>query len=171
VEEEGLSGRTTVFDDPMDGRRNGLKSLDYCLFTNSPIDLLIIMLGSNDIKEHLGQTPFSIACGLEQLIAKAKNGQYGPEGGSPGILVISPPRLRDNLDGVWPGAEFGKGHREKDEQLKGQYMRVAEKHGCHFLCAADYAETSKNDGVHMDAENHAKLAGAVYETVREIFKR
>jgi lysophospholipase L1-like esterase len=170
VEEEGLSGRTTAFDDPFDERRNGFRYLDVCLFTKMPVDLIIFMLGTNDMKEYLGVNAYLSACGLERLIQKAKQGGYGPSGGCPEILVVSPAHLRENISGAWPGNEFGEGCLKKDADLNVYYKKAALENGCRFLDAGEIVRASAADAVHLDEENHAKLAEALYKEVIRIFE-
>ena len=97
VVEEGLSGRTTVFDDPL---YEGLAAIDYiypCLKSHEPVSLLIIMLGTNDTKERIGVNPFAIGLGMRRLVQKAKTVDcWGPDG-QPNILIIAPPIIQDGL--------------------------------------------------------------------------
>ena len=170
VEEEGLNGRTTAFDDPFNPNLNGLKYIDCCLSIKAPLDLLVITLGSNDTKEYFGVSSFHIAMGLEQLILKAKGGQYGPKGMNPEILIISPQALGDDIAKTWTGAIFGKGSLEKSKALSKEYQKVAKIHHCHFLDIAGLVESSELDGIHLDAVSHEKIAQAVNKKIREIFK-
>lgn len=57
VLEEGLPGRTTVFDDPVEESLSALPYLYPCLMSHAPVSLLVVMLGTNDTKERLGATP------------------------------------------------------------------------------------------------------------------
>jgi len=168
VEEEGLNGRTTAFDDPFNPNLNGMMYLDCCLMIKAPLDLLIITLGTNDIKEYFNVSAFHIAMGLEQLILKAKIGQYGPKGKSPEILVIAPQPLRDDIAEKWTGDIFGNGCLKKAKALSEEYQKIAKLHHCHFLDMADYVENSELDGLHLDAANHQKFARVVYEKIGEI---
>lgn len=129
VIENGLNGRTTAFDDPMDSRRNGLDYVDTCMLVNMPVDIVIIMLGTNDTKEHLGQNVWSIGAGLERLIQHVNGGGYGVGGGVPEVLVISPAHLCDNISSTWLGEEFGADSVEKSKGLGTRYSVIAQKHG------------------------------------------
>jgi lysophospholipase L1-like esterase len=121
IEEEGLNGRTTAFNDPFNPSLNGLKYLDCCLMIRVPVDLLIITPGTNDTKEYFGVSAFHIAMGLEQLILKAKGRQYGPKGKAPEILIIVPQPPRDDISEKWTGSIFGKGSLEKAKALSKEY--------------------------------------------------
>ncbi len=168
VEEEGLNGRNTAFDDPFNPNLNGLKFLECCLQVNAPIDLFIITLGTNDTKEYFGISAPSIAMGLEQLIKKTQAGTYGPKGKKPEILVIAPAHIRNNIETKWTGGIFGKGCIEKSKALSGEYQKIAKKYRCHFLDMADLVELSEADSIHMDAANHEKFSLAVYKKINEI---
>lgn len=170
VEEEGLSGRTTAFDDPFDERRNGLRYLDCCMFTKMPVYLVIFLLGTNDMKEYLGVNAYYSSCGMEQLIIKVQQGGYGANGASPEILVVSPATIRENIYTAWPGDEFGKDCLEKNVLLKNHYEKVAGDYGCYFLDAAEHVEASTLDAVHLDDQNHAKLGRLIYAEVMRIFE-
>ena len=169
IEEEGLNGRTTVFNDPFNPNLNGIEYLDCCLMTKAPLDLLIITLGTNDLKEYFSASPFHIAMGLEQLILKAQSGQYGPKGKNPEILVIAPQPPRYDIAKKWTGNIFGPGCLEKSKTLSKEYQKIAKMHHCHFLDMEGQAENSELDGIHLDAVNHEKFAKTVYKKICEIF--
>jgi lysophospholipase L1-like esterase len=170
VEEEGLNGRTTAFDDPFDDRRNGLRYFDCCMAVKMPVDLLVIMLGSNDTKEYFGVGAYCIGMGLEQLVLKARAGQYGPDGKNPEILIVAPPLIRSNIADTWPAGEFGRGCIERAGALADRYEKIAKKYGCYFFDAANFVTASENDAVHLDARNHEKFAEVLGGKILEIFK-
>ena len=170
VEEEGLNGRTSAFDDPFDSNLNGFKYLDCCLLIKAPLDLLIIALGINDTKEYFGVSAFHIAMGLEKLILNVINGQYGPKGKVPEILIISPPPPHDSISEKWTGKIFGKGCLEKAKALSKEYQTIAKKYHCYFLDMTGLVECSDIDGVHLDPANHEKFAQIVNKKICEIFK-
>jgi lysophospholipase L1-like esterase len=169
IEEEGLNGRTTVVDDPLDARLKGLSYLEVAMLTNMPADLVILMLGTNDTKEHLCATPYLIGRGMALLVEAIRAGDFGPAQAPPEILIVSPARLRDNIAEVWLAGEFGAGCLEKDRALSVVYETVAQLSGCHFLDAALCCEASEKDAVHLDAANHRKLGEAIAAKTREIF--
>jgi lysophospholipase L1-like esterase len=170
IVEEGLNGRTSALDDPLDKRRNGLKYISIAMFTDMPADLVIIMLGTNDTKEHLCALPYITAKGVEQIINEIKTGGYGPKDGPPEILIISPVHIRENIGQTWLADELGNGCVEKSRGQSAALLKVANDNGCHFLDAALYAKASVKDAVHIDAENHRKLAEAIASKIKnEIF--
>lgn len=163
VIEEGLSGRTTVFQDPDLPYGVGSDYIDACVMTHKPFDLLICMLGSNDLKTYINQPVEAIAEGAAHICNLAK--ALLPE---IKVLLVSPIEVGANriYDTVLP--EFGKDSIEKSTKLAPLYKMHAEKNGFYFLNAAEYAEPSQEDAVHMTAENHKKLAQAIADKLKEI---
>jgi lysophospholipase L1-like esterase len=168
VVEAGLNGRTTVFEDPIVPNRNGLAFFAGTVLTQAPVDLVIVMLGVNDAKTRYGASASVIAKGMERLIADAQGKQYGPGGADPEFLIAAPPPLRENITETWIKGEFTAADREKALALPAELERSAHILRCHFLDAGKHAQLSENDGIHMDAENHAKLADAMARGVLTI---
>lgn len=169
IREEGVCGRTTGFDDPIDPYRSGAAYIDCCMLTHMPVDLLVVMLGTNDLKKHLHQNAFSSSKGLELVVRRAQNKEYGAEGLPPKILIISPIEVGSNIEETWLGEYMDKRSRETGLQLSGYYSKVAQLYGCFFMDAADYASPSPLDAVHMGPKSHRKLAEAIAEKINEIF--
>ena len=168
VEEEGLNGRTTMFDDPLSEYRNGLASIDTCMLTKYPVDMVIVMLGTNDTKQFFNMPPYIIARGAGRIIERIQKGAYGPGGGAPEILLVSPIRLNPSLTEGWLAEEFGAQSLETDAALASNYAQIAADMGVHFMDAGAYVMADAGDGVHMNEEGHAVLAEKMYEKVREI---
>lgn len=171
--EEGLCGRTTVFDDAFDPCLNGKNMLEPIIKTHKPLDLIIIMLGTNDIQLQFNQNAFGVSRGIETLIKTAKNpfiyGIYGDA--VPEILVVSPILIDKAIKNSFFADIYGTTRAvDISKQLAPQYERTAKLYNVHFMNAANYAKASKLDGVHMDAENHKKLAAAFAEKIKEILK-
>jgi len=171
VVEAGLNGRTTMFDCFMEEHRNGLKDIDVCLLTAMPVDLVILMLGTNDCKVAFDKPPFLIAHGIQRLIDRVKNGAYGygPCGGAPEILVVSPIRMTEGVFTSWLSDEFDADSVARCAALPERYRLVAEQNGVHFLDAAARIAADDSDGIHMNAEGHAKMAELLRAKVLEIF--
>lgn len=159
VIEEGLPGRTTVHSDPVEGEHlNGLAALPMLLGSHRPLDHVVIMLGTNDLKTRLSVAPADIAASLERLVGTVRHGPqapYGPDGGSPHILLVSPPHMEE----VGELAQIFAGAAAKSRGLAGAIAPAAERLGCGFLDAA-FVEPGA-DGVHFDASQHARLGQAV----------
>lgn len=162
--EEGLGGRTTIFDDPLRGEgKNGKKYLIPCLETHNPIDVVVLFLGTNDLKERFAQTPENISSNIEELIKIIEQVAVNAVGKSPKIILISPSYVDESVPGV---QDNYKGAEEKSKKLGYFYQIVANKYGCEFVDIAKYVTPNKIDGYHLSAESHAKIA----EIVAEKFK-
>lgn len=165
VIEEGLNGRTTVWDDPVRGQsmRNGSMYLIPCLGSHSPIDLVILMLGTNDCKARFCVTPYDIGQSLGYLVEIIQKSNCGRDG-SPKILIMAPPHLGKLTE----YAETFSGGVEKSRELARHYKTIAEQYGCAFFDTSTVIQSSKFDGLHIDLEDHEKLAVALSEQVRII---
>ena len=159
VIEEGLSGRTTVFNDPLHESMSGLDAINIALMSHEPVDLLIIMLGTNDTKDRLGANAACIAIGMERLIIKAKNTMGWKN--KPNILLIAPPHIKSGLYLVPEGEAMGRCCVEKSEQLASKYEIVAKNNGCAFLDAEGVAEFNNYDCMHLTKKGHKQLACAI----------
>ena len=165
VIEEGLNGRTTVFEDPNDDWKKGVDYIKGILCTHRPVDYLVIMLGSNDMKNIFKATPDAIASGLNEIVQKAEKVMDLKQGYVPKILIVSPPEISaDVLTGPFSGS-FNEAAIDKSRHLAEYYKKVADKHGCMFLDAKLHIKPSKEDGLHLDAEGHKGLAEAIAKTL------
>ena len=165
VIEEGLNGRTTVFEDPNDDWKKGVDYIKGILCTHRPVDYLVIMLGSNDMKNIFNATPDAIASGLNEIVQKAEKVIDLKQGYVPKILIVSPPEISaDILTGPFSGS-FNEAAIDKSRHLAEYYKKVADKHGCMFLDAKLHIKPSKEDGLHLDAEGHKGLAEAIAKTL------
>jgi len=167
VVEEGLNARTTVWDTPTTEGRVGSDYLLPCLWSHEPVDLVIIMLGTNDLKATFGLTAPEIAAGAGRLVDLAQRSLAGPGDTSPRVLLMSPPPLAPMTakSELWG---FGES-LEMSAELGRLYALTASLKGAHFLDAGSVIETSPRDGVHFEPEAHAALGAAVARRVREIF--
>lgn len=159
IKEEGMSGRTTVFKDPLFEGLDGISYLFPCLMTHEPVDLLIIMLGTNDVKERFSATPQNIAKGLERLTQKAISSTEAWRN-KPNILLIAPPPIEKEYENTDVSGEMGRGCAQKSEMLASFYKDVAERNGCHFLDAASIKgiHMYPYDYMHLSKESHKLLA-------------
>ncbi len=164
--EEGLNGRTIAWDDPTHSGRNGMKYLLPCLETHRPLDLVIILLGTNDLKNYFHGTVKDIVANIEKMIQVIKNNQYGSNGTPPKILLLSIPHV---LKISRPDSSF-QNAREKSIQLTQEYRDIALKNQVNFLDITDAIKSSPVDGVHLSLENHQKLAQLLVEKIKEIEK-
>lgn len=166
--EEGLGGRTTVFDDPLEENRNGSKQLPIMLHSHRPLDLVIISLGTNDCKTMFNADARIIAKALEKLALMVKNYPYGEYYPIPQVLVISPIHTGDHVeDSVF--ASFDHTSHLLSKSLAPAIKSMAKKNNLLFLDASLFAQSSTIDQLHMDREGHASLAKAIFPLVLECF--
>lgn len=170
VLEAGLPGRTTVFNDPFSPVSNGEQYLEVTLAMHVPIDLLILMLGTNDLKEMFNATPQDIAWGIERLILKARSLRSFLQEGAFQILVVSPIHMIQPSDGLWRYG-FTENSVRKSEALAGALKEMTDQYGCAFMDASLYAHPSAVDGVHMVNEDHAALAAAFAKKIRGLLSQ
>lgn len=157
VIEEALCDRTTIWDDPFVEGRNGKAMLGPLLESHAPVDVLVIMLGTNDLQRHFHQSAAEVAIGVGTLIEMTQRSRCGPAGGAPKLLVVAP----HGFGGMAPMERLYFSGKEQDATALGECLRVvADCYGCGFLDASDVV-TAGADGIHLDAENHGKLAAAV----------
>ncbi len=166
VIEEGQCGRTTVWDDPLEGDKNGLRYLPACLESHMPLDMVILMLGTNDLKARFSLTALDIALGAERLVQVILKSGCGVSGHPPAILLAAPPPINP-LDDV--GAEMFFGGREKSAFLARRYAAVAEKWGCQFLDVGTVIAVDPADGVHYSEQSHRLLGEAMADRVSSRF--
>lgn len=164
VIEEGLNGRTTVWEDPVEGDKCGIRHLPSCIASHTPLDLVIIMLGSNDLKQRFHATPADIALGMERLVRTARSIDNYTAAAPFEVLLVSPPSLRET---TFLGEVFGD--RRADSLRVGALARqAAERCGAAFLDMAQYTEPSALDGLHLDRNNHKLAAEVLARKIKEI---
>ena len=167
VIEEGMNGRTTVFpDSTCEAERSGAVALPMLLTTHQPLDLVIIMLGTNDIKYANRCTAFDASMGMERLIKQVKHFDFLPDYKVPEILIMSPPALCKTGD-EWFNNLWGHALDESKLFAK-HYKRVAAEQGVHFFDAGSVAKTDPTDGGHLDAANTKALGEALVPVVGNI---
>ena len=165
VIEEGLPGRTTVHDDPIEGHHmNGLTALPMLVGSHSPLDVVVLMLGTNDLKNRFSVTAADIAASLERLVGTLRVLCAAPGRTQPEVLLVAPPPIEE-VD--WLAATF-VGGAAKSLGLGAAIRRSAERLGVAFLDAGAHIRVSPVDGLHYDAATHATLGKVVAEAVRRL---
>ena len=167
--EEGCGGRTTVFDDTLEVDKNGRTHLLTALHSHRPLDLIIIMLGTNDLKHRFGLLPVDVAVGAEELGKLAEHYDYWPFE-APKVLLVSPIHIGDGIENS-DCTGFLADAAENSRQLAHFYEQRAQKHGWLYLDAASVAKPSGQDMLHMEPEDHAALADALEKMIRDYFEK
>jgi lysophospholipase L1-like esterase len=162
---EGLNGRTTAFDDHLTGAdRNGSRILPTVLSSHAPIDLIVLLLGTNDMKPYIHGSPVLAQRGIRRLIEIVRGHDYPADERVPEILIVAPPAV-----GATENAEFREVYADGEtssKRLAGLYEALADEIGCGFFDAATVANAAPFDGVHLDAANTRKIGEALTPVVR-----
>jgi lysophospholipase L1-like esterase len=165
VIEEGQGGRTTVWDDPVEGgNKNGLAYLAPCLESHAPLDLVVLMLGTNDVKKRFGVTAFDIGLSISRLVALVLSSSSGRDWKAPKLLLVAPPPLAR----LTAFAEMFQDGAEKSMKFGETYREIAKRFGCAFLDAGEVIASSAIDGIHFEEDGHRKLGQAIAGKVRLI---
>ncbi len=162
--EEGQNGRTSVWDDPIENRMAGITYLWPCLESHSPLDLVILMLGTNDTKPYFSVNEKNIADSVGRLAIMAMQSPFGRKKELP-VLMVAPIQIINPV----PFKGIFDMRSEKISKNFGEtFAEVAKQIGCAFLDASLYAKPDTADGVHMDKHGHRMLAEAISAKVKEI---
>ena len=166
VIEEGCNGRTTIHDDPVDGWKNGLDYLRPCLNSHKPVDIVILMLGSNDLKDTFHLTAKEIAEGAGTLVEVIQEFTEEKQGFVPRIILVAPPEIGEGIaDSAFYG-RFLENAIGRSREFPKWYRRVAEENGCVFVDAASVVKASPVDSLHLSPEGHARLAEEFAHVIR-----
>ena len=169
VIEEGLGGRTTVWDDPVEDYKNGKKYLLPCLDSHKPLDLVIIMLGTNDLKSRFSVTPFDIGASMENLVKTIIKSDAGVDFQPPKILLVTPVPIHSvgramDLDLMIPDME------NRIKALSYYYEDIAKRYQLDYLNQEGKVEVNETDGIHYTEKGHAQMAELMAEKVKEILR-
>jgi lysophospholipase L1-like esterase len=166
VIEEGLNGRTTVWEDPVEGDKMGKRHLGVCLESHAPLDLVVMMLGTNDTKKRYSAPAYDIAQGVGVLIDIIQKSLSGRAGKAPSVLLLVPPPFEKLTE----FADMLEGGTEKSRALAPLFRQVAALRGCAFFDTSTVIRSSDLDGVHFDESELPKLGKAVAAEVRKILR-
>ena len=167
VIEEGQNGRTTVHEDPLNVARNGKEYLPACLESHKPVDIVVMMLGTNDLKNTFGVSPGEIATGASVLAKMILQSDAGLNGKPPRLLLVCPPAIGD-MSRAPEIAEKIADAQSRSQALPKRYEAVAVQLGCAYLNSQEVVTPSPLDGVHLDADEHGKLGQAIAAAVKKL---
>jgi len=156
--EDCLNGRRTVWDDPFKAGRNGLVGLAQRIEVNSPLVLVVLMLGTNDFQSMHAHNAWHSGQGIAAMVSAIRQAPIEPGMPVPAVLVVAPPPIRTPRGPIAPKFEGGDA---KCAGLAAAYEQVCEELGCHFFDAGRVTTASEIDGVHLDADQHAALGAAL----------
>ena len=166
VIEEGLNGRTTVWEDPVEGDKMGKRQLPTCLQSHAPLDLVVLLLGSNDLKMRYSAPPCDIAAGAGVLMDIILASGAGKAGAAPALLLLAPPPLAAVSATAFGG--IFEGGAEKSRELGRLYKEAARLRGCSFIDTGALIRSSEIDGIHLEEKDHQALGQAVAQEVRRL---
>jgi lysophospholipase L1-like esterase len=165
VIEEGQNGRTTVHEDPLNVCRNAKEYLPACLESHKPIDIVVLMLGTNDLKSLYNLPPGEIANGAGILARMILTSTAGPDNQPPKLLLVCPPQIGNLSHLPDLNAKIPNGIA-RSTQFPRYYEALAATLGCAYLNSQAIVETSTTDGIHLEASEHAKLGPAIAAKIR-----
>ena len=168
VIEEGCNGRTTIHDDPIDGWKNGLDYLKPCLNSHKPVDIVIMMLGSNDLKDTFHLSAEEIADGAGVLVDVIKTFTAEKQGFVPKIILVSPPEIGTGIKRSPFYGAFFETAIEESKKFPEYYKKVADEKDCIFFDAAKHIYPSEYDSLHLTPEGHRILADELCKVIRNI---
>jgi len=169
VVEAGLSGRTTIYDNPFNPPTNGYAHMAPILLSAAPVDLLILMLGTNDFQTNIASSALDTARAVQFMLAEAKKLAANRPGEEMKILLIAPAAMDEiRLERKFPLDSIDAKGIQSSKELGGYLKEVAQLNGYPFIDANDYIRPGEADGTHWDAEGHAKMADVIYQKVKEI---
>ena len=165
VIEEGQNGRTAVEGKPFAGFNTSKSDLVFALANHSPFDLVILMLGTNDLLMRSSVSPDDVGKGIDVLLNIIRNSDAGPGGSAPAVLLLAPPPI---------GSHAGETDALESAMTQSvlfaeRYASIAADFGCAFLNTGEIVRSSEIDGSHLDASEHTKLGLAVAKRVSLIF--
>lgn len=161
--EEGLCGRTTIFEDPLRDGRRGTALLPTLLETHDGVDVIVLMLGTNDCKTVFGASAEVIGKGIARLLDQIA--AYAPEAK---VLLISPIYLGEKVWQEGYDQEFSRESVIVSRNLQPVYEKIAAERHIRFLPAASYVHCCDADQEHLNAAGHKKFAEVVYRKVQEL---
>ena len=168
---EGLPGRTTVFDDPIEGEHlNGRRLLRACLETHKPVDVVVVVLGTNDLKSLYSASAWDIAQGAGKLLDVVAVSACGPTNSAPQALLVAPPPTRVTGLGS-PFEDVLVGADARSRRFEAEFSAVAADRGVAYLNAGDVIESSPTDGVHWSPEAHRAIGQEIAGLVENLTKR
>lgn len=165
VIEDCLNGRRTIYDDPIKDGRNGLLGLQQRIEVNSPLAMVLLMLGTNDFQINHDHNASHAVLGLQKLIKSIRAAPIEPGMPIPEILVIAPPPIQQPQGEI--AVKF-KGADIKSVGLAGAYEALAKQEHCYFFDAGKVTTSSRLDGVHLDADQHQTLGLALVNFLSDL---
>jgi lysophospholipase L1-like esterase len=168
VIEDCLNGRRTAWDDPFKPGRNALEGLEQRMEINSPLALVILMLGANDFQSVHQNNAWHSGQGVAAVIRAMRRAPIEPGMPVPPILVVAPPPITEPVgQPIW---EKFEGAPARSERAADAYAAIAKEMACPFFDAGRIVSTSPHDGIHLDADQHQQLGLSLARTVAPLLE-
>lgn len=167
VIEDCLNGRRTVFDDPYKPGRNGLEGIEQRIEVNSPLSLVLIMLGTNDFQSMHAHNAWHAAQGVSAIVTAIRRAPIEPDMPVPKILVVVPPPITRPMG---PIADKFEGADAKCLGLTSEFSRMTAEIGCEMFDSGEVVSASAVDGIHLDEKQHFDLGSKLATVVRKILE-
>ena len=161
----GLNGRTAATSFPGEEWKSGLYSIEPVITGNCPVDILVIMLGTNDCSRGLGLSAQEITRGMEQLVDKARRVAYREQGFEPEIIIVAPPHIESTVYDGPLADNFNERQLEVSAELPACYEELAERKGCRFLSLDGKVRFWDLDSEHFRTFDGYKLAYMLIEMI------
>lgn len=171
VIEAGLNGRTTCYDDPNMENVNALKTLETDLEKYDKLDLIAIMLGTNDLKEFTGADVNEIVLGVEKVMMKMKSIMKEKQDRDPIFLIMCPPEIGSAIRQSHFYGEYRENSIAKSRMFPTYYRQMAVKNGCMFFDTSEWVKASEADSIHLNVADHVLIAEKVCDIISSINKR
>lgn len=171
VIEEGLSGRTAVSEDSLFEGLNGYTYIHPCLMSHYPLELVVIMLGTNDTKERFGLTSYNIAQGITRIALKAKATLEANAVETPKVLVVAPPPIDKKYYNTEVGRSMGKDCDLKSQEISRYLLELLQPHGIEFLDTKGIVHMNEIDYMHLDENGHKILSKLVFDKIKKYNKK
>lgn len=166
VIEEGCNSRTTVLADPEEPWLNGESYLRPCLKSHKPLDVVIIMLGTNDLKSYFSSTAASVAEGAGRLVDITREYLVSQQSYLPRIILISPALVLKGVESVFDDTLYTEAAAAESERFADEFRKIADAKSCDFLDAAPICRISPEDCIHFTPEAHESLAKALADMLK-----
>ncbi|MDD2217391.1 MAG: GDSL-type esterase/lipase family protein [Eubacteriales bacterium] len=168
IEEEGLPGRTTMFEDPICPHCDGYAYMPGCLLTNAPIDLLVFMLGTNDFQMHFSSSPEVTARTIRFMLESVRNMPITRDGAKLPILLLCPASISEHRFGYQPSDLVSQKNIDDSKALAANLAEMAQLLECEYLDLNEHVKVSERDGIHFEPDAHVKISAIVAERIKKI---
>jgi|TARA_B100000965_G_C19493440_1_gene714094 lysophospholipase L1-like esterase len=170
VIEEGLNGRTTNVNEKQDHGlgyfrpfRSAMDLLSVLIETNSPLDLIIVMLGTNDLKTNFNQSSEMIAKNMRLVCESIIDNDYFQ---SKSIILVSPTHINEESPNL---LDSFIGTTQASQSFSNSYRKISDDLDLYFLDASESVKTNKIDGLHWDAMQHSDFANSLFNKIKKVY--